>query len=104
MANAVFLMCWCCPVQVLLVLIALVSVPCMLLPKPLITGNSVMCWCCPVQVLLVLIALVSVPFMLLPKPMILKKRHETRAAQLEAFHLHILQCNAGAAPCRCCWC
>lgn len=37
------------------------------------------------QVLLVLIALVSVPFMLLPKPLILKKRHEKRAAQLEAY-------------------
>ena len=32
-----------------------------------------------------LIALVSVPFMLLPKPLILKKRHEKRAAQLEAY-------------------
>ena len=37
------------------------------------------------QVLLVLIALVSVPIMLLPKPLILKKRHEKRAAQLEAY-------------------
>ncbi len=37
------------------------------------------------QVLLVLTALASVPIMLLPKPLILKKRHEKRAAQLEAY-------------------
>lgn len=92
----------------LLVLIALASVPVMLLPKPLIlkerhkkraaqleaygrvlptdADSHVFSVCtgltapllCILQVLLVLIALASVPVMLLPKPLILKERSTLR--------------------------